>query len=45
MSMVRVDLNEEEAAAYGREGRAATDRLAQRIQENPTFNGRAVDVP
>ena len=45
MATVRVDLNEDEAAAYGREGRTATDRLAQRIQENPSFHGRAVNVP
>jgi hypothetical protein len=37
---VRVRLTPEEAAAFAREGRAFTDRLAQAIQANPSFGGR-----
>ena len=45
MSAVRVRLDAQETAAYAREGRAFTDRLAQAIQADPPFGGRAVDVP
>jgi hypothetical protein len=45
MSTVRVHLTEEESAAYARLGQAAIDDLAQRIQANPSFFGRAVSVP
>ena len=45
MSTVRVQLTDEEAAAYAQQGQAATDALAQRIQANPRFFGRAVQVP
>lgn len=45
MSAVRVRLDARETAAYAREGRAFTDRLAQAIQADPPFGGRAVDVP
>lgn len=42
---VRVVLTTDEAAAYEREGTAALDRLAQRIQADPPFGGRALQVP
>lgn len=42
---VRVVLSADEAAAYEREGTAALDRLAQRIQADPPFGGRALRVP
>jgi hypothetical protein len=45
MSAVRVRLDAQETAAYAREGQAFTDRLAQAIQADPPFGGRAVDVP
>jgi hypothetical protein len=45
MSTVRVQLAADEAAAYHGEGRAATDRLAEAIVQNPKFFGRAVAVP
>lgn len=45
MYPVRVTLSADEAAAYAREGRAALDRLAQRIQADPPFGGRAQRVP
>jgi hypothetical protein len=45
MYSVRVRLDEQESAAYAREGQAFTDRLAQAIMANPSFGGRAVDVP
>ncbi|KFE66569.1 hypothetical protein [Hyalangium minutum] len=41
MYEVRVRLNEDEAAAYAREGTAFTDRMAQDIIANPRFHGRA----
>lgn len=43
-STMRVRLTAEEATAYQREGRVATDRLAQDIEANPPFFGRAVAV-
>jgi hypothetical protein len=42
MSTVRVALNSAETADYHRDGRAATDRLAKSISENPSYFGRAV---
>lgn len=45
MSTVRMQLTGEEAAAYAQQGTAATDRLAQSIQANPSFFGRAIAVP
>ncbi len=45
MSAVRVRLDEEETAAYAREGQAFTDRLAQAIMADPPFGGRSEDVP
>jgi hypothetical protein len=45
MSTVRVELTPDEAAAYAREGQAATDRLAQSISANPSYFGRASRVP
>lgn len=45
MSAVRVRLDARETDAYAREGQAFVDRLAQAIQADPPFGGRAVDVP
>ncbi|MFP2933405.1 hypothetical protein ACLESO_51310 [Pyxidicoccus sp. 3LG] len=42
---VRVRLDDQEAAAYAREGRAFADRMAQAIMANPPFGGRSVRVP
>lgn len=42
---VRVVLSDEEAAAYGRQGLRFLDPLAQRIQADPSFGGRATRVP
>lgn len=42
---VRVLLNEEETAAFEREGRAFADRLAQAIMADPPFGGRSVRSP
>jgi hypothetical protein len=45
MYAVRVRLDEQETAAYAREGQAFTDRLAQAIMADPPFGGRSVEVP
>ncbi|MCP3137465.1 hypothetical protein [Pyxidicoccus xibeiensis] len=42
---VRVRLDEQEAAAWAREGPAFTDRMARDIMANPRFGGRSVRVP
>jgi hypothetical protein len=45
MRAVRVRLNAQEMASYAREGQAFADRLAKAIMADPSFGGRAVDVP
>ena len=45
MSAVRVRLNAQETAAYAREGQVFAERLAKAIMADPSFGGRAVDVP
>lgn len=45
MYTVRVRLNDDEATAWSREGRAFSDRLAKEITANPRFGGRAYEVP
>ncbi|NBD09125.1 MULTISPECIES: hypothetical protein [Corallococcus] len=42
---VRVLLNEEETAAFEREGRTFADRMAQAIMADPPFGGRSVRSP